>query len=231
MPNFLARVRASEETLFPDLLDPEDASRMRNDGAYSWLYRPSHHAETGLIKESDIAKLHNGELLSIGAYPAALERVLIALGVPAPHITVADVLPEILNVEGGMRKLSFDVTGVWPETGLFDLILFPESLCIALTDKLKHLTSRSERDAAEAKMLGHIVKEALRRLKPGGEIRANGPMSHPNVVKTMSAQLHAEGGAHTVHYARYFMTIEGGSPTGRASGSSGQPSQGQHRAA
>ncbi len=207
MPNFLARVRASEEKLFPDLLDPESASRMRNDGAYSWLYRPSHHADTGLIREEDIARLQSGSLLSIGAYPAALERVLIALSVPAPHITVADVLPEILNVEGGMQKLCFDGTGVWPETGLFDLILFPESLCIALTDKLKHLTSRKERDAAEAEMLGRIVQQALTRLKPGGEIRANGPMSHPNVVRTMSAQLRAEGRAHTVHYARYFVTI------------------------
>ncbi len=204
---FIARIRECETKLFRDLLDPDDTSRMRNEGEYAWLYAPSHHAETGLITEADLTTLRTGKLLSVGAYPAALERVLIHLGVPASHITVADMLRDILNVEGGMQKLAFDMTGVWPETPMFDLILFPESLCIALTDKLSRSVSRPERDRAEAEMLGRIVKQALARLKPTGEIRANGPMSHPNVMKMMSARLHEEGSPHTVNYARYFMTI------------------------
>jgi hypothetical protein len=223
---FLGRVKAMEQEMFRECLDAEDPERIKNEGEYSWLYAPSHHAKTGLITEADLGVLKAGKLLSIGAYPAALERVLIELGVAPSHITVADSLPEILNVNGEMETLCFDCTDDWPETGLFDLILFPESLCIAIGDRIrksggvkKSKDKPFPNDALETEVLGKIVKQALTRLTSHGEIRANGPMSHPNVVKAMSAKLHEEGLPHVVDYARYFMTIRKGEPTCRASDS------------
>jgi len=212
LPSFLDRIRLRETSLFADQLDPADATRMKSD-QYSWLYRPSHHIETGLVTEEDINELQNGKrLLSVGACPAHLERLLVESGVPSDAIIIADSNPDILTVDTPIQKELFDCTKKWPDLGLFDIIIFPESLCIALTDAIKqeHIADHTESfptDAQEAELLAHIMKEALSRLQPGGVIRANGPQSHPNVWKRAGAILEQSGYSYVLEYQRYFITV------------------------
>jgi hypothetical protein len=211
---FVSRVRETEERLFSDECDPNDSTHMRNDG-YSWLYRPSHHASTGLVTAADVVALSKPgkRLLSVGGHPAYLERTLVALGVPAENILAADVLPAIAEANLPFETACFDMLGPWPEIGTFDLILFPESLCIALTDRLKktgpHGDAPFATDPQEAKLLCDVLCNALPRLRPGGEIRANGPQSHPNVVKSARSQVEARGFPHELDYQRYFLRVSG----------------------
>lgn len=204
-----------ERRLFASHLDPDDATRMKNDGKYSWLYRPSHHIETGLITEEDIGRLTRfaNRVLSVGAHPLYLERVLLGLGVPSANIVAVDHDPAIMDVDCGVETITFDATQLWPEIGTFDLIIFPESLCIAIRDTIKKegmvvTDEQFPTDAREAELLAHVLGEALARLKPGGEIRANGPMSHPNVVKKAGALLDEKGFYHSLTYARFFLRVE-----------------------
>lgn len=213
---FVERFREAEEQLIPDELDGTEAGRVKSE-RYSWHYRPSHHAAAGLLTPEDVEMLKQPgrRLLSVGAHPAYYEQVLCLLGVPAENIVVADMDPRILQSKGSMEKIVFDMNGPWPDIGSFDRIIFPESLCIAMSDRIKQagLPAKSPEDttfptdALEAEMLAHILKEALRRLKPGGEIRADGPMSHPNVVAAMSEKLKAEGCDHIVDYWRFFIAV------------------------
>ncbi len=209
---FIDEICRREEALFPDLLDPTDSTRIRSD-RYSWLYRPSHHAETGLITAGDIEALQRGAtLLSVGAYPCLFEQIICSMIYSPERVIVADRLPEILTVNGAMKKFCFDMTESWPDAlPSFDLIVFPESLCIALKDKIaKEGASTSgpfPTDAREAELLAHVLGESLAHLKPGGEIRANGPQSHPNVVKAASTLLAARGVQHFMEYRRYFLTV------------------------
>jgi len=207
--HLLALVSVLEEELFADELDPYDLTRMKSPD-YSWLYRPSHHIESGLLTVEDIERLRNGKrLLSIGSFPAYLERVLVACGVPAENIVVTDVNPALAELELPMEHVVFDCTKAWPDLGMFDVIIFPESLCIALTDTMKgedlpQTNDAFPTDAREAELLAHVMKEALRRLNSGGVIRANGPMSHPNVWKRVGEILE---GAFTLKYERYLVEV------------------------
>ena len=208
----IARMRALEEQEFARQLHAEDPTRMKSD-RYSWHYRPSHHIATGLITESDIALLSQPgkRLLSVGAHPAYLERLLCKLGVPAGNILLADNAADFLEEEHSLEKISFDMLGTWPEIGSFDRIIFPESLCIALRDHIKKMHPKAEgllpRDAVEAELLSRVLRQALERLHTNGEIRSNGPQSHPNVVKAAQAKLDAEGYPHTLTYQRYFLSV------------------------
>lgn len=207
--DFVASVRALEERLFVHALDSEDATRMLHDG-YSWHYRPSHHALTGLVTPADFGKT----ILSVGAHPAAFERILVELGLPRDQLLVADHEPRLLEATPELRTIVFDLTEPWPEIGTFDLIVFPESLCIALADRIDREgrptpTPDNEfpSDAREAELLACVLMEALGRLRPGGEIRANGPQSHPNVVTAARAVLDRQGFAHVLEYERYFLRV------------------------
>lgn len=207
---FVADVAALEKRMFPGQLDETDSSRMKNVGKYSWLYRPSHHVSTGLITKKDVEILIQPEkrLLSIGAHPAYLEQLLCILGVPAEHIFIADKDVGIALADGLMDRTVFDATGIWPDIGTFDLIIFPESLCMAVGGDQKEKVEKDfSGDAKEAETLALIMGQALKKLRPDGEIRANGPMSHPNVVKKMSEILLKAGYPHMVDYSRFFLTI------------------------
>jgi len=211
--DFIERIRSLEEELFAHLLDPENKERMKNVGQYSWLYRPSHHAKTGLVRGKDIALLQTGRVLSVGAAPAMLESVMCALGVPPKNITIADSNPAILTVKSEMHKKHFDMTKPWPDLSHYNLILFPESLCIALTDATRDPQEKTSDhhqfpdDKVHARILAHILGEALSRLHPEGEIRANGPMNHPNVVTAASDLLKKRGIAHSITYERFFLVV------------------------
>lgn len=202
---FLAHVRALEEKMFGDLLDPKDPMRMQSN-KYSWLYRPSHHVESGLITEEDIELLKNGgTLLSLGAHPGYLEQVIVALGVPSKNIVTADSDAAILDTD--VHPLHFSMHDEWPLETKFDRIIFPESLCIALSKKLEQegwLQNKKDHssDAREAELLGNILQQALDHLKPNGIIRANGPQSHPNIIKRVQEKISCE-----ITYERFLMKV------------------------
>lgn len=193
--SFVDDIRQIEQRLFADQFDPTDRMRMKSIGPYSWYYRPSHHAKTGLVTKADVKK----RVLSVGAYPAYVERVLVELGMPAENILIADSNPEILDC--GLPSIRFDMLKEWPEMEMFDVILFPESLCIAIAD------AKPKGDDEHAALLAHVMRNALQRVKPGGVIRANGPMSHPKIVQKMEELLNAEGMTVAVDYQRFFMSV------------------------
>ena len=211
--SFVEKVRTLEAKMFPGRLDDKEKNRMKNEGKYSWLYRPSHHAETGLITKEDVTMLSESgrRLLSVGAHPAYLEQLLIVLGIPAENIMATDKDPAFRFAEGLMDRALFDCTGIWPDIGSFDLIIFPESLCMAVGGDTKREEGTSDSpfpsDAKEAEALAVVLSQALSKLRPGGEIRANGPMSHPNVVKAASEKLLAKGHGHSIVYDRFFLTV------------------------
>ena len=208
---FVARVREVEERLFPELLDPDHPRRLRSDRR-SWQYRPSHHVSRGLLGAADLAELSlpGRRLLSVGAYPACFEHLLCTLGLPPANLVVADHDPAIATCVGTMDKVVFDVFDPWPDLGRFDLILFPESLCIALGDRVSREPSDPDHpgpfpnDLLAGRLLAHVLGQALRA---GDEIRADGPMSHPNVVRAASAVLDAAGRPHRIEYDRFFLRV------------------------
>lgn len=213
---YVERVRAIEERLFAEVLDETDVSRMKSDRS-SWHYRPSHHIESDLLTQDDIALLSEPgrRLLSIGAFPLHFERMLCELGVPAAHILAADSDPAIAASGATMQTIIFDATKTWPEIGTFDRIIFPESLCIAVSDVVKRdgatkegsTTNAFPHDDHEAEILSRILAQALARLRPDGEIRANGPQSHPKVIERMREHLRKHGHPHALMYDRFFLTV------------------------
>jgi hypothetical protein len=208
--SFVEKIKEWEERLFGDALHEQERSFMKSE-RYFWHFRPSHHVASGLLTEEDIALLSQPgkRLLSIGAHPAFLERLLPQLGVPRPNIVIADNDPAIVQAVGEIETHVFDANGQWPEIGMFDILIFPESLCIIAGEHLQEgvTASREERDEEEAKRLASVLTQALVRLRPGGVIRANGPMSHPNVIKKMSGMLGEKGPAPVVEYQRFFLSI------------------------
>ncbi|MDD4319015.1 MAG: hypothetical protein PHW10_01690 [Candidatus Peribacteraceae bacterium] len=212
---FVEEVRRLEERLYGGQLNEEDRSMMKSE-RYFWHFRPSHHAATGLLTQEDIALLSQPDrrLLSVGAYPAFLERLLPELGVPRAHILLADKDPAIMTCADTIEAVTFDLLDPWPEIGTFDHIIFPESLCIAISDRMREegkvpSGDRSASDAEEARYLAAVLKQALRRLRPGGVIRANGPMSHPNVFRLMGARLEEDGFPIVVESRRFFLSVRG----------------------
>jgi hypothetical protein len=71
-------------------------------------------------------------------------------------------------------------------------------LSISITDSAKP----HESDEQVAQLLAAVITQALDHLKPGGIIRANGPMYHPNIVKRMQEMVPCE-----VNYERFLMEV------------------------
>jgi hypothetical protein len=216
-PAFINQIKILEEKLFPELLETEDNKRLKSDGKYFWHYKPSHHAATGLITPDDVPFLQEPgrRLLSLGAHPAYFERIVLELGVPADHMLVTDTDPRMAEGTWPMPTMIVDFTKPWPNIGVFDRIIFPESLCIAVRHTVQDMPKASgphPYDAAEAQVLACVLGQALSHLAPGGSIRANGPMSHPNVVQTASEQLQKLGQQPLIGYQRYFLTVQASTP-------------------
>jgi hypothetical protein len=169
-----------------------------------WEYPPEHHFKSGIVTNDDIALLSEPDrrLLSVGAHPGAFEQALVTRGIPPQNILLADINPELATVTT-LQTIIFNMHDAWPDIGTFDRIMFPESLCIAITDKI----GKDAEDPVEAECLAHILREALMRLRPAGIIRANGPMCHPNVVKLTQKILQNEGLSVMIDYHRFLMSV------------------------
>ncbi|MEI8230891.1 MAG: hypothetical protein WCG83_07205 [Candidatus Peregrinibacteria bacterium] len=213
---FLLQVQQLEDHLFAGEFPLDSTKRIQSERQY-WHFRPSHHVKSGLITLEDVTLLKEPgkRLLSIGATPAMLERTLVALGIPADHILVVDKDPAIAKCAGFIPSMVFDMNDHWPEMGTFDRIIFPESLCIAVGDSIKESESvRSETsgahptDESASQLLAQIMRQALERLRPGGIIRANGPMSHPKVIRMMSENLKKEGWEIALENWRFFLSMQ-----------------------
>jgi len=209
---FVDQIRALEERLFGAELQGE--ARVKSGRSF-WHFRPSHHITTGLLTQEDVAllSLPGKRLLSVGAFPAFLERLLPELDVPPANILLADNDPAIASCGGRIQNVTFDANDPWPETGTFDRIIFPESLCIAISDRMRERGAAKDdathsADALEASLLAAILRQALARLRPGGIIRANGPMSHPKVFEAMSGKLREEGLTFALDYQRFFLIAQ-----------------------
>lgn len=215
---FVDRVREAELRLFPDAMHDEEAAMMKSAERRFWHFRPSHHAATGLITEADVVLLAQPgrRLLSVGAAPAFLERLLPELGVPAAHIVVTDNDPSILESARPPEAYAFDAHETWPDMGTFDVILFPESLCLSVGETIKargllpdipdRTAMLKARDLIETDLLITLLRQAFARLRPGGVIRANGPQSHPSVNDAVSAALMEEY-PHALEQRRYFLSM------------------------
>lgn len=207
--SFFDDMRAIEERLFADGFH-EDRSMMKSE-RYFWHFRPSHHVATGLVTSEDVAFLRQPgrRLLSIGAFPGFLERALVEFGVPAENIVLTDKDPAVVGCTADMRCLSFDMNDAWPAMGEFDRIIFPESLCIAVGERVRgDVRARAERDAAESRRLAHVLREALGCLRSGGVVRADGPMSHPNVIRAAKDLLREAGQACEIAADRFFLVAQ-----------------------
>jgi len=213
---FMDRIRQAEERLFADQFSENDASMMQSGGRRFWHFRPSHHIATGLMTEEDIMLLSQPgkRLLSVGASPAFLERILVELGVPPANVLLADNDPAIAQCAGPIPFVIFDATGAWPDIGFFDRIIFPESLCIAIGDRVREsgveigsAAGDHPTDAIETTLMTTLLHAALQRLCPGGILRANGPMSHPKVIRAVSAMLREAYPEIVIESRRFFLSI------------------------
>ncbi len=211
------KAQEMEERLFGKDLHADDRSFMQSD-RYFWHFRPSHHIATGLLTQEDVTLLSQPgkRLLSVGAFPAHLERLLVELGVPSANIVVADKDPAIIGLGNFFETLAFDALDAWPDIGTFDRIIFPECLCTILAEGVKESEASAKDDCArahptdalEATLLGGMWRKALDRLRLGGIIRANGPMSHPNVIAAASAHLRGERRNISIESRRYFLSMQ-----------------------
>ena len=215
---FVNQIRLIEERLFPDELCADDPSRMKSEGGHYWQYRPSHHIATGLLTQENVTFLSEPgrRLLSVGAYPAFLEKVLVELGVPSENILLTDNNPALSQSSDSMQTIIFDLCDAWPAMGTFDRIIFPESLCISITDTIKRRGDHRDvqesdgphaSDAIDTEILTGVLRQAFIRLRTGGILRANGPMRHPNILRAMSAKLTQEGLAHAMDSRRFFLAM------------------------
>ncbi len=216
---FVDQIRRLEERLFPDHLSADDPSRMKSESGKFWHYRPSHHFATGLLTQEDVTILSEPDrrLLSVGAYPAFLEKILVELGLPSKNILLTDNNPALSEDSGPMQTIIFDLCDTWPAMGTFDRIIFPESLCISITDTIKsrgdHRDVRESdgphaSDAIDTEILTGVVRQAFTRLRKDGILRANGPMSHPKILAAMSARLTQEGLLHSMDSRRFFLEMK-----------------------
>jgi hypothetical protein len=192
---------------------------MKSEGRQFWHFRPSHHAATGLLTREDVDCISQPgrRILSVGAYPAFLERLLPALGVPYEHILLADKDPSIKEC-GPMQTMVFDAMEVWPDIGTFDRIVFPESLCVSIGDRIREEgvfkenagVGAHQSDVREAELLAALLYQAIGKLRPGGMLRANGPMSHPAVLHKTETMLHEKGISFSMESRRFFLAIRVG---------------------
>lgn len=173
--------RAWEVEDYPEFAK-ENTSTFTHSGPIYMSFGPSWHAQKNLVTEDIIAKLQNGAtLLSVGAGPAHLERLLVKhCSVPTGNITLAD---KSTQLPAPFPRVQFDLRKQWPFFAQpFDYVFFPE--CIGALDYGKR-----PRHA----LLAHAASEALNVVKPDGEIRMDGIFQSTDSIKNAKFKLLLDG--------------------------------------
>ncbi len=156
------KIRELEMTKFPEFKNIEVYTPP--DTKEYFYFSPSWYFHAGMITEADVKDLirKDSKILSVGSGPAFLERMLADLGIKKENIILSDINEAVLPKD--FKYFVFDMYGKWniPEQEKYDLIIFPEST---------FLHERYEDDIEKEKALYGLISEALKHLKPGGEIR------------------------------------------------------------
>lgn len=180
------KIRELEAQLFPEFKE-EDYSFTSPETNYAY-YAPNVHFRKGLVTEANVENFledPDKKMLSVGAGPAYLERLLVHLGINKDRITLADIEPHDLP-DGFARKI-FDMSKEWPEFNedeKFDLIVFPES---------PPINDFNKSDEQIVKDFSLLIERALHHLQPDGEIKMTGNPNHPMVVEKVEQELRKMG--------------------------------------
>lgn len=137
-------------------------------------FTPSHHFKTGLVTAKHIKQFQEDSgfsMLSVGAGPAFLEKVLKKLGLK--NILISDF--DNSDLPKSFERVLFDTYGDWSkveqlENKKFNLIIFPESVLCNIQGFMRKDQSFTD----PAKNCLKVINSALAFLKPGGEMRING---------------------------------------------------------
>jgi hypothetical protein len=179
------RIRELEAQLFPEFKDEDfciDSPETNN-----FYFAPSVHFKEALITETDVENFKNDpkrKMLSVGAGPAYLERLLVNLGVNKDNIVLADKNPR--DLPSDFKIKIFDMSGEWPEfeDGQFDLIIFPENPSINVN---------SDFGEERIQAFTSLFAKALQHLKPGGEIKITGNRNVEEITEKVEQELKKVG--------------------------------------
>jgi hypothetical protein len=152
-------------------------SDVDNYGYFTAFY----HTRTGLVTPRVISDLQEGaRLLSVGTGDGNLEKLLVkGFNVPIGNIHVADLSIHPTLLREGFTAYEFDMTNNWPRIQpLFNFIIFPESLGVALykLNKPSNVETRAVEQVAEdpeAQQTFDILRQAYGLLEKHGEIRVS----------------------------------------------------------
>ncbi len=190
-------IREKEQEMFPEFASDDKHATEENRYVH---FAPSWHFKSGLITEADVDKLASDStktLLSIGAGPAHLERLLTTLGVKSQNMTLTDI--DAKSLPSGFNTKVFDMYQPWNELGneKYDLIIFPESTLFNV---------RFETDEEKQRALYRLIRSGTIHLKPGGIIRIPHKIGIENVeaVQTTIAKYTKKI---KLHFNRHLVTI------------------------
>ena len=160
----IRQIHLLERKHFPEFADEKEYVDPTKKYVY---FSPTYLLDRGLLDINGLLNIvhSNKSLLSVGSGKAYFEQMLVLLGAQKSQIVLSDIDPTVLPAQ--YTSQTFDMTGRWPNfPQKFDYIIFPESL-VGILEKYK---DRKSEEYIEA--LAQCLKNALRLLKPGGEIRA-----------------------------------------------------------
>ena len=165
-------VKKIEEEAFSDEIDSSCDQIKSSGGGYTY-YAPSwYFYKIPFLSEKEInlLKRPGKNMLSVGAGPAHLERLLVShFGVPRENIVLADRVSEQLPV--GFRTYIFDMHQIWPKMNEapFNYIIFPESYLPDIEPKEN--TDYDELIRIRGQNLANVLRHAIPYLKTPGHIR------------------------------------------------------------
>jgi hypothetical protein len=172
---------------------------------------PSTLVEKGAVTPGDIEHLASdsgSKMLSVGAGPGYLERLLLKFGINPDQIVVADKDPTDLPQE--LPRREFDMTKPWPADlssgGAYCLIVFPESRQFGDQQELEALRASMEAEDPDVMIedkdvyrelylrgMYRLIAHALPHLDPSGKITITGVPLGPLMLFEVRNRLLSHG--------------------------------------
>lgn len=192
------QIRDLETKMFPEFKPAHNHNSHQIDleptmhlGLGYAAFPPSWHFRSGLITEQMVKDLIENQktLLSVGAGPAHLERLLVELGVNRKNIVLADKFTEF--IPEGFARYRFDMFGRWPDfREIFDYIIFPQSIFLPVGvsvpsgtvvpignewDEIEYNFKQGKKqyDITDQDLFKPFLINCLKYLEAGGQIRGN----------------------------------------------------------